>query len=77
MIRDRAAWRAWEMAYIAREPPDFWKNLQIVEGLYAHARMLDKFPMDASITGIETVLKIARVVNVPTTAGKEQGASQC
>lgn len=44
MIKDRALWEAWEAQYIASEPPDFRRNLQIFEAMYEYASALGRFP---------------------------------
>jgi len=69
LICDRAKWQAWEADYIAHERPDFQKNLELVEALYAHARALGKWQLDDEMESLKIKIEIARVVNVPKASG--------
>jgi len=72
MIRDRVAWEKWERDFVASAPPDFWKNLRLVEEMYEHARALGVFPLANPMEGLETKLWLARVINVSTDSGKNR-----
>lgn len=85
MIKDKAAplgvavsatWEGWELDYIAGEPPDFWKNLRLLEAMYEHARALGVFPLADPLDGIETILRLGKAMNVSTTPGKNRTGPQ-
>ena len=63
MIKDYAFWEAWEAQYIASEPPDLRRNLQIFEAMYRYARSLGCFPAPGSLDGVESRIELARVLN--------------
>lgn len=69
MVRDKAFWRAWEDSYIARQPPDLLRNLQLLEGMYDLARALGVFPLANPLEGLETDIRVAKALNVPTASG--------
>ena len=71
MIKDRAFWEAWEAQTILSQPADFRRNLALVESMYEHARALGAFPLADPLEGIETKIRVARVLNVPTTSGTD------
>jgi hypothetical protein len=71
MIKDRALWEAWEAQYIASEPPDFRRNLRIFEAMYEYARLLGRFHPADSLDGLESRLKLARVLNGRKSSGKD------
>jgi hypothetical protein len=75
MIRDKVAWEKWERDFLASEPPDFWKNLRLVEAMYEHARALGVFPLADPLDGLETKLWLAKVINVSTNSGENRGGS--
>lgn len=75
MIKDIALWEQWEAEYIASEPADFQRNLQLVEWMYEHAFALGAFDSLDPLEGIETKIRLAAVVNAPTTAGKDRSGS--
>jgi hypothetical protein len=64
MIRDRQALEEFERALSRSTKPDLTKNLRIVNAMYEEARHLGVFPPKHPMDGIETVIKIARVVNL-------------
>ena len=63
MIKDRALWEAWEAQYIASEPLDFRRNLRAFEAMYEYARSLGRFHPADSLDGLESRIKLARVLN--------------
>lgn len=75
LIKDRALWEQWEAEYIASEPVDFQRNLQLVEWMYEHARSFGAFDRLDPLEGIETKIRVAAVVNAPTTPGKDRSGS--
>jgi hypothetical protein len=76
VIRDQSAWERWESQYQAREAPDFEKNLAWMEALYAHARTLGAFPPASPMEGLETKIRMARILNVSTIARKHRTGSR-
>ena len=48
---------------IAKDFPDYFKNLKLYEALYKEACELGIFPLKEPLEGIETDIKIAKVVN--------------
>ncbi len=64
MIRNREKWADWESQYIRATPADFERNLQIVESLYVHAAALDALERRDPLAGLDTVVYLAKVVNV-------------
>ena len=69
MIRDAVAWRAWEEAGPLREPPDFQRNLRLLQAMYELARSLGAFPPADPLAGLETDIRMARILNVRGSAG--------
>ena len=69
MIKDAQAWRTWEAEGPLREPPDFPRNLRLFEAMYDLARSLGAFPPDDPLSGLETDIRTARILNVPGAAG--------
>ncbi len=67
MIKDTALWHAWEDEFARSRPPDFHRNLALVESMLEHARKLGAFPRSDPLEGIEVKIRLARVLNVPTT----------
>ena len=66
MIRDKAFWGAWEDRYVANQPPDFLRNLQLLDGMYELARALGAFPPANPLEGLETDIRVAKALNVST-----------
>lgn len=66
MVRDSTFLREWEDRYVASQPADFHANLRLVEAMYEHARALGVFPLADPLEGLETDIRVARVLNVPT-----------
>jgi len=75
MIRDRAFWESWEAKNILGQPPDFPRNLRLLEAMYAHALSLGAFPVREPLAGLETRTHVARVVNVRTGSGKNRSGT--
>lgn len=63
MIKDPAAWQAWEDSYIRSQPVDYEKNLRIFEALYEHARRVGALPPKDRLEGIEFKIRFARDLN--------------
>jgi len=69
MIKDVSAWTAWEEAGPLREAPDFQRNLRLVQAMYDLARSLGAFPPADAFAGLETDIRMARILNVRGSAG--------
>ncbi|MDP7640537.1 MAG: hypothetical protein QGG73_12635, partial [Candidatus Hydrogenedentes bacterium] len=58
-----ARWEAWEREYIRGTRVDFKRNLETMDSLYEHAKALGALER-VPLAGLETIIRIARVVNV-------------
>jgi hypothetical protein len=72
MIKDREYWRNWEENGPLREPPDFERNLRIVEAMYALARTLGVWPPSDPLAGLDTKIRMARILNARRTVGPDR-----
>ena len=64
MIEKRELWEEFESNLRRNSPkPDYWENLRIFEAMYQHARQLGALPDKNPLRGIETKIRIARVIN--------------
>ena len=70
MIKDGSAWRAWEAQGPLREPPDFLRNLRLQQGMYDLARLLGAFPPSDPLEGLDTDIRMTRILNVRGAAGQ-------
>ena len=75
MIKDQAFWEAWEAQYIASEPPDFRRNLEIFKALAEYARSMGRFPPASSLDGVESRIELARVLNGRKSSGEDRPRS--
>ena len=66
MVQDRTEWTEWEARYTASQPVDFRRNLDLCEAMYEYARFLGVFPLDNPLQGLETDIRVAKALNVPT-----------
>jgi hypothetical protein len=66
MVIQPDLWAEWESGYVASEPADFQRNLKIMEAMYEHARALGVFPLVDPLEGLETDIRVAKALNVPT-----------
>lgn len=73
MIRDRAAWHAWESAYLRSQRPDFARGLRIVSALYGEARALGALDRIERPDRLAHKFTLARALNVRTTARTNRG----
>lgn len=64
MIRNVEVWEAWERDYARSTPVDIDQNLDIVDALYEHAVSMGAFRDRDLLAGLETILYVAKVVNV-------------
>jgi hypothetical protein len=63
MIRDVERWRAFEADWIARQKPDFYENLRLVDAMYELARKLGKFTAEDALDGLENTIRLAKVIH--------------
>jgi len=63
MIKDLKKWQEWEARWQKQTPVDIDKNFEIVEEMIQHARLFGKWPPKDPLEGIETDIKIARIIN--------------
>jgi len=68
VIKDRALWETWERDALLRQPADFRRNLRLLEGMYEEARALGVMSVLPALEGLESQLRLARVLNVRTTS---------
>lgn len=63
MVRDPEKLERFERELIAGVKPDYAQNLRIAEALYEEAVHLGVWPPKDPLEGIETSIRIARIVN--------------
>jgi hypothetical protein len=68
VIKDPALWETWERETLLRQPADFCRNLRLLEGMYEEARALGVMSVPPALEGLESRLRLARVLNVRTTS---------
>ena len=68
MIQNPELVRAFERALIQRTPLSYYRNVEIVEALCQEARLLGSWPPADPLDGIDTDVRLARALNVSTTA---------
>jgi hypothetical protein len=68
VIKDRAFWEAWETEMLMRQPADFRRNLRLLEAMYEEARALGVMAVPPALEGLESRLRLGRVLNVRTTS---------
>jgi hypothetical protein len=66
VIKDPAFWEAWERDTLLRQPADFRSNLRLLEAMYEEARTLGVMSQPQALEGLESRLRLARVLNVRT-----------
>ena len=68
MITDPALWKAWERETLLRQPADFRRNLRLLDAMYDEARALGVMRVPQTLEGLESRLRLARMLNVRTTS---------
>ena len=63
---------AFEDEQCRRSPPDPAANRRIFEAMYRHAVALGVLPLDDPLDGIEDDVRLAKALNVRTTAGPDR-----
>ena len=64
MIKNRTKWTQWEDDLARRTPVDYERNLETFEALYKHAQDMGALKKREAMEGLESVLRIARILNV-------------
>lgn len=64
MIQKAKLLEAFNRAWTRKTPQNYFQNLRIFEELYLEARTLGVFPLKNPLEGIETDIRIARVLHV-------------
>jgi hypothetical protein len=68
MVRNADILHKFERELIRKERVDVQANFRIIDALYQEAVSLGAFPLKNPMDGLETVIKVAKVVNsVPGT----------
>lgn len=71
MIRNAADWQRFQDNLVRDDKTNYERNLAMVEAILQEAIALGRMPPEDPLDGIETCIRIARVVNsVPDTPGK-------
>lgn len=68
MMTNPAMVAAFEAEQASLAAPDFFRNLRLLDALYQEARTLGVFPLKDPLDGIETDIRLARVLHVRTAA---------
>ena len=68
MIQNSDLIEALNKAQIQASPPDYFQNLVLFEALYREARTLGALPLKDPLEGIETDIRLARILNVHKTS---------
>jgi hypothetical protein len=68
VIKNILLWEKWERETQLSQPADFRQNLRLLEAMYEEARTLGVMAVPASLEGLESRLRLARVLNVRTTS---------
>ena len=68
MIKDPAFWETWERERLLGQPADFRRNLRLLDAMYEEARALGVMAVPPALDGLESRLRLGRVLNVRTTA---------
>jgi len=63
MIKDPERLEEFEMELVRSSPPDYARNIKILEAMLAEAIAVGAFPPKDPLEGIEADIRIARVVN--------------
>ena len=63
MIKDPERLEEFEMELVRNSPPDYERNIKILEAMLAEAITVGAFPPKDPLEGIEADIRIARLVN--------------
>jgi hypothetical protein len=68
MIKDRDYWQQWEENGPLREPLDYQRNLRLFEAMLSLARTLGVWPPSDPLEGLDTKIRMARMLNARSAA---------
>jgi hypothetical protein len=63
VIKDPLYWEKWERETQLSQPADFRRNLRLLEAMYEEARALGVMASPQSLEGLESRLRLARLLN--------------
>ena len=63
VIKDREKWTRWEAEFVRGTPTNFSRNLDTFEELHSHAEKLGALRERGTLEGMESVLRLAKVLN--------------
>ncbi len=69
MIKDREFWLNWEAITVLSQPPDYYQNLRLLDGMYELARTLGVYPPTDPLEGLENIIRVAKAQNAVTSPG--------
>ncbi len=75
MIKDRAYWEAWEAQGPLAAPPDFHRNLRLLEEMHSHVRSLGVLSPHAPLEGLDVKIRVAKVLNASAASGKNSSGA--
>lgn len=70
VITNRHIWEEWQNEFYRREPPRFETNMRLMEAMLEEAVELGVLPSREPLEGVETKIRLARVLNVSGTSRK-------
>lgn len=76
MFMNRRMVQEFEDALLRSEPPDYFRNLRIVEALLAEARALGVLPLRNPLDGIDVDIRVAEVMRVHGLAGEDRARAR-
>lgn len=69
VIKDVSAWEKWEAEAVLSQPPDFERNLRLLQAMYQEAASLGRLAWSQPLEGLESRIRLARALNVRNTSG--------
>lgn len=76
MSMNRRMVQEFEDDLLRSEPPDYFRNLRIVEALLAEARALGVLPLRNPLDGIDVDVRVAEVMRVHGLAGEDRARAR-
>jgi hypothetical protein len=69
MVKNSPRLKEFEENFMRQNKPDILHNFRLLDSLYEEARALSIFPLQEPLSGLDIVIKIAKVINsVPKTS---------
>lgn len=75
MIKNVRAWEEWESNGPLSEPPDFQRNLKLLNAMAEEARLLNRFQFQDPLEGLEVRIRLARMMNVRPGSGADRSGA--